>query len=153
MQNPSSAIKKDRIFINIFPLIISVICFLIIENLVGNKKILDSDVGLGICNTLIGVWATCLGFMITAVSILLALNSNKYIDMLKKTGHYKTILISFLSCCFHILIAMSVMIVLTIIQKWTRDIFALMCASIIDVIIIMGICLIFLLVIIMKVND
>ena len=46
MQNPSSAIKKDRIFINIFPLIISVICFLIIENLVGNKKILGSDVGL-----------------------------------------------------------------------------------------------------------
>ena len=153
MQKPSAAIKRDRRFINVFPLIMSILCFFIIKCVITNKNLLNRDVGLGICSTLIGVWATCLGFMITAVSILLALNSNKYIEMLKKTGHYKTILISFMSCCFHILIAMSAMVVLTIIQKWTIVIFALLCTFTIDVITIMGICLFFLLIIILKVNE
>lgn len=151
MQKSSAIVNRDRRFINIFPIIISIICFFIIKYTIKNP--LNSNIGLGICNTLIGVWATCLGFLITAVSILLALNDNEYIYMLKQTGHYKTILISFMSCCFHILFTMSVMIVLTMMQKWSITIFALLCAFTVDVIIIMGICLIFLLIIILRVNN
>jgi hypothetical protein len=153
MQELSAAIKRDRIFVNIFPILMAVVIFFIIKICIKATMIPNQSVGMGICNTLISVWATCLGFMITAVSILLTLNNGKYIDMLKKTGHYKTILISFVSCCFHILIALGIMIVLSILQRWTIGIFALLCASTIDILIIMGICLCFLLVIILKVND
>ena len=149
----SAVIKRDRVIINILPIIIAVILFVVILSIVKDEQLPKASIGLSISSTMIGVWATCLGFMITAVSILLALNGSNYIGILKKTGHYKTILICFMSCCFHILIALIIAIVVTFLQKWTVTIFAIVCASTIDVVLIMGVCLYFLWVIVVKIDD
>ena len=153
MQEPSAAVKRDRRFINLFPIIAALVCFAVIFCLINAANLPEKSVGLAICNTLISVWATCLGFMITAVSILLTLNGSKYIEMLKETGHYKTILLSFVGCCFHILAALGIMIVLSILQSWSKLIFAILCATTLDILNVMGICLVFLLTIILKVNE
>lgn len=49
---------------------------------------------------LIGVWATILGFLITAVSILLSVKDSKYIIALKNSGHFKTLLKIFVFTCY-----------------------------------------------------
>ena len=152
-KKPSAAVKRDRVFINVFPLIIAIVLFSVILVLVKENKLINVDKGMSICNTMVGVWTTCLGFMITAVSVLLALNSSDYIEMLKKTGHYKTILICFVSCCLHILVILSIMVAITITQIWTVLIFAIICATTIDALLIIGICLWFLLTIVIKIND
>lgn len=149
----SSAVKRDRRFINFIPIIVALVLFWVLIYQLPDKKLIDASVGLGICNTMIGAWATCLGFMITAVSILLTLGNSKYIEMLKRTGHFKTVLISFTSCCVHILISLAILIALVLRQKWSVVIFALLCASTADVLLIMGICLYFLLVIIVKLGN
>ena len=53
---------------------------------------------------IIGVWATLLGFIITTVSILLTFTGSKLTEEIKATGHYKTILFSYLLTCFELLI-------------------------------------------------
>lgn len=149
----SAAIKRDRIIINVVPTIIAIILFGIILHEIKDEQLPKATVGLSISSMMIGVWATCLGFMITAVSILLALNGSNYIEMLKKTGHYKTILISFMSCCIHLLVALIIEIVITFLHKWSICTFAIVCASTMDVLIIIGLCLYFLWVIIVRIND
>lgn len=149
----SSAVKNDRRIINFIPIIAALVLFLVLIYKLPDKKLIDASVGFGICNTMIGAWATCLGFMITAVSILLMLGNSKYIEMLKRSGHFKTVLISFTSCCVHILISLAILIALVLRQKWSVEIFALLCASTVDVLLIMGICLYFLFVIIIKLSN
>ncbi len=150
---PSAAVKRDRIGINGIPIVIAVLVFLLILFCVKDEQLMGESQGLNISASLIAVWATCLGFMITAVSILLALNTNDYIEMLKRTGHYKTILICFVSCCFHIWLALAMVILFTIVQHWSVLVFAFLCASTIDVLLIMVICLYFLLAIVIKTNN
>ena len=81
--NISSAIKKDRILLNISPIIIGIAIGIVLCCILSDSQILEKTKGLGLCNTMITVWATCLGFMITAVSILLAINNrNNYLIFL-----------------------------------------------------------------------
>ena len=150
---PSAAVRRDRIGINIIPIVIAIVTFAIVRSNHVFSQNICSDAGISLCSTMMGVWATCLGFLITAVSILLALNNGTYIEMLRKTGHFQTILISFVSCCVHTLVALAIVIIITFMQVWSHLIFAILCASTVDVMIMMGICLYFLLVIVIKVNE
>lgn len=145
---PSAVIRRDRIIINIIPIIIAIILLVIITT--SDYMLIDSYIGASICGTMACVFSTCLGFMITAVSVLMALGKSRYIDMLKETGHYRTILISFLSCCVHALIALGIVVSIMLAQIWSVFSFALLCASAGDVFIIVGISLYFLTCIIVK---
>ena len=129
----SAAIKRDRVILNIVPIVIGCILLKVVLSVCSDSQLPDPAKGLSISSTLISVWATCLGFMITAVSILLALDSSKYIEMLKATGHYKTILICLMICCSHVLVAFIIALVITFVQEWSVLTFAVMCASTIDV--------------------
>lgn len=147
---PSAVIKRDRIIINIVPIIIAIILLIIICSTVSDDVLIDFSIGVSLCGTMSCVFSTCLGFMITAVSVLMALGKNKYIEILKETGHYKTILVSFLSCCFHTLLALGITVLIMLAQIWSIFAFALLCVSALDVLIIVGISLYFLTCIIVK---
>lgn len=51
-------------------------------------------------STMIGVWATILGFLITAVSILLTVKETKFIVALKSAGHFKNLLKTYIHTCY-----------------------------------------------------
>lgn len=60
-----------------------------------------------ICETLLSIWGTLLGFMVTVVSILLTLGEgNKYLETQKRIGNFKTVIISYSLCCMHLFAAL-----------------------------------------------
>lgn len=144
-QKASKAIKIDRLIINIVPLIISVLSFFIINFLC--KKLLfviSEEDGIDNYKTMLGIWGTLLGFLIMAVSILLTLTEGKLITMLKTTGHYKTILLAYITCCLHLLSAIVFAVICIFCQIWNMKLFAVLCAVSIDTMLMVGICLFFL---------
>ena len=84
--------------IAVIPIVISLIFSLLIPVNVTAESFFAS------LQVIIGVWATLLGFIITTVSILLTFTGSKLTEEIKATGHYKTILFSYLLTCFELLI-------------------------------------------------
>lgn len=84
--------------IAVIPIVISIIFSLLIPVNVTAESFFAS------LQVIIGVWATLLGFIITTVSILLTFTGSKLTEEIKATGHYKTILFSYLLTCFELLI-------------------------------------------------
>lgn len=102
---------------------------------------------------MLSIWGTLLGFLITAVSILLTIGEGKFLNMLKSTGHYQTILFSYVICCVHLLLVVVLAIVCVFIKIWNMNLFAVLCAAVIDTVFRVGFCLLFLFVIVLKAND
>lgn len=65
---------------------------------------IDKDAFLEAEKMMVSVWGTLLGFIITAVSILMAFTGSRLTEEIKKTGHYKTILFCYVYTCFVLLI-------------------------------------------------
>ena len=84
--------------IAVIPIVISIIFSLLIPVNVTAESFFAS------LQVIIGVWATLLGFIITTVSILLTFTGSKLTEEIKATGHYKTILFSYLLTFFELLI-------------------------------------------------
>lgn len=66
-------------------------------------------------STLMGIWATIVGFLITAVSILVTIKDTKYITALKTSGHFNELLKVFLETCYLIAFLLCVMFIIAII--------------------------------------
>lgn len=153
-KNPSNAIKVDRILITICPLIISVLSYFLIDFLCKKYLfVINSTDGIDHYKTMLSIWGTLLGFLITAVSILLTPSDGKYITMLKTTGHYQTILLTYVICCIHLLSAVVLSIICVFFKIWNMKLFAVLCAISIDTMLMVAICLFFLFTLIIKINN
>ena len=99
--------------IAVIPIVISIIFSLLIPVNVTAESFFAS------LQVIIGVWATLLGFIITTVSILLTFTGSKLTEEIKATGHYKTILFSYLLTCFELLIflLLSLLVLITGLQR------------------------------------
>lgn len=149
----SGAIRKDRILIAVAPIVISVIAYFIIHRICIKTGFNITNIdGIEDYKTMLSIWGTLLGFLITAVSILLTIGDGKFLDMLKTTGHYETILYSYVICCVHLLLAVILAIVCVFLKLWNMILFAVLCAAVIDTVIRVAICLLFLFVIVLKTN-
>ena len=51
--------------------------------------------GIEVSKTLLGTWATLLGFIVTAESILITMGGKEYIEAFKESRHYKTVLLTY----------------------------------------------------------
>lgn len=150
----SRAVKADRIIISVLPIGISIAAYFIVRYIC--KKIgfeISSVDGIEDYKIMLSIWGTLLGFLITAVSILLTIGEGKFLNMLKSTGHYQTILFSYVICCVHLLLVVVLAIVCVFIKKWNMNLFAVLCAAVIDTVFRVGFCLLFLFVIVLKAND
>lgn len=153
-QKTSKAIIKDRVIILFLPILISLLAFYVINNACVKHSFIISEVdGIDNIKTMLGIWGTLLGFLITAVSILLALDDGKFLSMLKNTGHYKTILLSYIICCLHLFVAVVISVICIFVKMWSMTIFAVMCAIAIDTMVLVAVCLFFLFVLVVRVND
>ena len=149
----SRAVKADRIIIAVLPIGISIAAYFIVRYIC--KKIgfeISSVDGIEDYKIMLSIWGTLLGFLITAVSILLTIGEGKFLNMLKSTGHYQTILFSYVICCVHLLLVVVLAIVCVFIKIWNMNLFAVLCAAVIDTVFRVGFCLLFLFVIVLKAN-
>ena len=150
----SRAVKADRIIIAVLPIGISIAAYFIVRYIC--KKIgfeISSVDGIEDYKIMLSIWGTLLGFLITAVSILLTIGDGKFLNMLKSTGHYQTILFSYVICCVHLLLVVVLAIVCVFIKIWNMNLFAVLCAAVIATVFRVGFCLLFLFVIVLKAND
>lgn len=145
-----SAQKKDRIIINFIPIVFAMITSVTTLFIRINDSVMENwD---SILNSLLGIWGTLFGFMIAAVSVLLTFNDGKFITFLKSSGHYKTILLTYMYCCIHLFVALVVAKLFVLYQASGKLAYAITAGLSLDIIIIVGICLIFLYVVVKKVE-
>lgn len=150
----SGAVKRDRFLIFLFPVVVAIIAYLIIYRVcIKENFVVDVNEGIDDFKTMLGIWGTLLGFLITAISILLTLGNGKFLGMLKDTGHYKTILLSYISSCVHLLTAILISIVFVFMRMWSVRVFAVMCALVFDTMITVLFCLFFLFVLVVRGNE
>lgn len=150
----SGAVKADRILIAVLPIGISVIAYFVIQYICKKYGFeITSDDGIEDYKIMLSIWGTLLGFLITAVSILLTIGEGRFLNMLKATGHYQTILYSYVICCVHLLLVLILAIVCVFIKIWTMALFAILCSAVIDTVLRVGICLFFLFAIVLRAND
>lgn len=150
----SKAVKIDRIVIMLLPVLIAVACYIIINKLcIKYEFVIDKCIGIDDFKTILGIWGTLLGFLITAVSILLTLGNGRFLDMLKVTGHYKTILLSYVACCLHLLAAIVFAVICIFCEIWSMQFFSIMCAMAVDTLIMVAVCLLFLFTLVIRISD
>lgn len=143
---------RDRLFINLVPIFVSVVLFFVIKQKTNVFELMSSGDWFGILETMLSLWGTLLGFMITAISILLAFNDGKVIKMLKDTGHYRTILMCYASCCIHLLTAVVFACTCIFARFMGKVLFSVLCSIALDTLLMIVLCLYFLFVIILKQN-
>jgi hypothetical protein len=64
--------------------------------------------------SMVGVWATILGFLITSVSILVSVRETKYLDALRKSSHFRELMKIFIMTCYVITFTLILSILITV---------------------------------------
>lgn len=150
----NQSVIKDRIFISLVPLIIAILSFIIIRNLIIHNKIeINIKDGIEDLKVMVSVWVTILGFLVTSVSILITISGGNFINIMKESGHFKTIIYVFLLCCVHSFIALVFSLICVFCKFWNMTIFSVLCAMVIDTMILVLIAVIFMFFVVMRFND
>lgn len=95
---------KDTLIMFAIPIIISVIvCWIIkIPNDIEINNLTE------ILTTMMSLWATLLGFLVTACTILLGLGNNEYIKFMKDSGDYRGVLKCVIISCFILFLSLAI---------------------------------------------
>lgn len=94
---------------------------------------------------MVSVWITILGFLVTSVSILITISGGNFINIMRKSEHFKTIIYVFLLCCIHSFIALIFSLICVFCKFWNMTIFSVFCAMVIDTMILVLIAVVFML--------
>lgn len=99
--------------------------------MVKYKFVVDAENMLGIVTIMIGVWATLLGFIITAESILVAFDNGTITNEFKQTGHYMTVIFQYTQTSIKLLIYIIVFVGISILNSFAmREMFIfILCIS------------------------
>lgn len=145
---------KDRIFLSLIPLIIAIISFIIINSLIIHNKIeININDGMEDLKVMVSVWITILGFLVTSVSILITISGGNFINIMRGSGYFKTIIYVFLLCCIHSFIALIFSLICVFCKFWNMTIFSVFCAMVIDTMILVLIAVVFMFFVVMRFND
>lgn len=147
--------KIDRnavIYTLLIPLVMGIImtiisCFFINKN--GIK--IDSEKSLAFINTMLGIWATLLGFMITSLSIMVGFKGSERTQIFIESKHYSTILFTYTFTCIELLLCLLIFIPVLLVDKITIFLYSLMLGLLLITAIYMFLSLLYLLLMIMTV--
>ena len=143
--------KKDKIFITVIPIFMGIIAFVIMR-FYGLEKIFSetTDV-IEICKAMVGLWGTLLGFIITAVSILVALDTDKgIIRVLKESNHFNTVLYTFLKTGILLLVGIIFAVAIIYLNINSQLIYLIVGAVIVAEFVSLSICIYFMFYILIK---
>ena len=141
----------DRIVIFSLPIVIGVIGTLIFFKLTPGFTISKED-GLELVKNIFDVWGILLGFVITAVSILLTANNNELIETLIATNHMQSIIFSYITSSAYLFIAIVYALALLFLQVWGQLWSMFFMGLNIVIIVSVGICIYFLFKIMINMN-
>lgn len=109
----------DRIVIFSVPLMIGLIGTMTLISFIPTFAITKEE-GLEIVKSIFDVWGILLGFVITAVSILLTANKSELIENLIATNHMQSIIFSYITSSTYLFIAIIYALILIIFQIWGK---------------------------------
>lgn len=143
----------DRVIIIFAPVLIGIIIGVVADYFIKkiNYKMTVND-GLELVKAVIDVWGILLGFVITAVSILLTIGENSFISMLVETNHMKSIILSYVTSSAYLLTAITFSIVLLVVKIWNIRIFIFFLGINSCILISISICIYFLFAIALKIH-
>lgn len=81
--------------------------------------------------TMLGVYATLLGFSITAESILVTFQGGKYTELIIKAGHLQTVLFSFMLTNISLFVSLVLYIFQILRNEWSANIYYIFMGTII----------------------
>jgi|GEM_PF-912330 len=136
---------KAMSLICILPLVIScAISWLIVLLAKRAGYVIDCVVMIEIVKTMLGIWGTLLGFIITAVSILIGFNGNERTKDIMNSRHYKTILYTYMITCFTLLLCIAIFIPVVMINKFSLNLLYIFSSTLIITLIYVFLCLLYL---------
>lgn len=97
---------KDRIIVFLLIFILPGFLTFFAGRHVDYAKLIASGYdGVAVSGTMLGIWGAMLGFMITALSIIMTLGDGDFIKTLRGTTHFKTIMIIMILTCVILFLA------------------------------------------------
>lgn len=143
--------KKDKITIFvisfILPILVCVVLKLWHNHISYNVYNFD---GIEIVKTLLGIWATLLGFIITATSILVTMGGKEFIQAFRNSKHYSTVLLTYCFSSFAFLISTIFGVIVVCINIWNEILFYTLVYLIISTLSLLFFCVLFLFFMILK---
>lgn len=116
--------KRDKGIIFVISFIVPLLfCFLFNKYLQKIGYNIKDFAGVEIIKTLLGIWATLLGFIITATSILLTMGGKEYIIAFKESKHYSTVLYTYFLSSFSLFVATIFGIYVICVNTWNHFLF------------------------------
>lgn len=94
----------DKLIAVLLIFVVPAIAVIIIDH---NNLIPQGISGTSVSGTMLGVWGSMLGFMITAMSIIVSLGDGEFIKTIRGTPHFKTILFIITLTCIILFFAAS----------------------------------------------
>lgn len=123
--------KRDRSLILIVPILGCVIFQFFIGKYIKSNNISVIDInGQNIIQMLLGVWATLLGFIITAESILIAFRGGEFTNFIISSGHMRNVLFSYMQTCIVLFLCICIFVPIAILSIWNEVIFVVFCICI-----------------------
>lgn len=141
----------DRIIITLIPLLLGIIGSCIFKGVF--KRNIDANAGLELVKTVFDVWGVLLGFVITAVSILLTVGENSFIRLLIDANHMQNIIYSYVVASFHLFLAIVFALILLFTKIWCQFIFYIFMGMNITIVFAIAISLYFLFAIALSMHE
>lgn len=137
MKNKMSTIT--RILYTVLPFIISAILVVVVYFLWIKDAEIDTAKMNDIIGTILGIWGTFFGFVITAVSILIAFNGSKFTEEIRDSGHYQTVMFLYIITCAIIFVAISIFLPIYIVCIESTFILVILIFFTVEIMIMFGI--------------
>lgn len=106
--------------------------------------------GIDVSNTLLGLWGTLLGFIITATSILVTMDGKEYIHAFKGSKHYSTVVLTYGFASFDLFAATIFGIIVICINTWNTLLSYLLIYFVLSTLLLLFFCILFLFFMILK---
>ncbi len=142
----------DRLIIIFLPIILGVVGTIVIKCLCGKYILIEPEDGLELVKTVFDVWGILLGFIFTAVSILLTIGENSFVNILLETNHMQNIIFSYVISGLLLLISIVFALVLMFVKIWNTFVLHVFIGINISIIVSIAICVLFLFKIILNMN-
>ena len=141
----------DRVLVFSVPLVVGIIGTYAIDKLIPGFAI-SKNQGLEIVKSIFDVWGILLGFVVTAVSILLTANRSELIENLIATNHMQSIIFSYLTSSMYLFVAIVYALILLIFQIWGKILSIVFIGLNIVIVVSVGMSIIFLFRIMLNMN-
>lgn len=117
----------DRIIVFLLIFVLPIVMTALVEHFITNSKVDPAAYnGVVVAGTMLGVWGAMLGFMITALSIIMTLGDGKFITVVRGTSNFESIMIIMIATCIILFLATAFGAAVVCLNLWRQFCFSLL---------------------------